>query len=112
MAKGGKGSSGGSRVADRSAATGRFVSKKTIGSRPTTTYKETVKKGKRLKGKPAAETRSVTATVVPARDRDERVWHIVSDGHRKTLRSSASSRAAIKEATVLYATALKRLADR
>jgi hypothetical protein len=45
MAKGGSKSSGGgaSRTVNKSAATGRFVSNKTVSSSPKTTYKQSVK---------------------------------------------------------------------
>jgi len=42
MAKGKSG--GGSRTVNKSATTGRFVSNKTVKAKPTTTYKQTVKK--------------------------------------------------------------------
>jgi len=37
-------SAGGSRTVNKSAVTGRFVSKQTVKSKPRTTYKQTVKK--------------------------------------------------------------------
>jgi hypothetical protein len=40
-------SSGGRRTVNKSAVTGRFVSNRTVKSRPKTTYKQTVKKKSR-----------------------------------------------------------------
>lgn len=42
-------SAGGTRTVNKSAVTGRFVSKKTVKSNPKTTYKQTVPKGKKGK---------------------------------------------------------------
>lgn len=41
-----KGKGSGSRTVNKSAVTGRFVSKRTVQGSPKTTYKQTVKKGK------------------------------------------------------------------
>lgn len=58
------------------------------------------------------QKRAAAATVEPVCVGGREGWRITYDGKRRTVTTSASSVAAIKEATMLYSGALRRLANR
>lgn len=62
--------------------------------------------------KSGARTRAKTATVEPVRIGKRQGWRVTSGGEAKTVVTSATSAAAIEEATAIYGRALKRLAKR
>lgn len=58
----------------------------------------------------AKSIKSVVGSAVTSTGRE--VWYVTSDGKRSTLVTSESSAAAMDDAVVAYAGALKRLAKR